>query len=241
MSLKINSLSVSRDSKKILRSLNLEIKPGEVHVLMGPNGSGKSTLAYTLMGNPSCSVLSGSIDINGVKTSTLTPDNISKQGMFLAFQHPIEVPGVNMRSFLRLAYKSHGKDIKEFNKKLLAALSLLKTDPKILERNLNENFSGGERKKGEILQMLLLQPKYAVLDEIDSGLDVSALKSVANAINICIKKDPALGLLIITHYSRILDYITEDIIVHVMKEGEIVKSGTRSLIGQVEAKGYEEF
>ena len=235
--LNIQNLKVNRDSKEVLKGVNLTIGPSELHVLMGPNGSGKSTLALTLMGHPSCNVIDGNILLDGKSIISLSPDKRAKKGLFLAFQYPVEVPGVSMRSFIRTAYKELGQPLNSFNSILDKSLKILNMDKGFLRRSLNDNFSGGEKKKGEILQMAVLHPKYAVLDETDSGLDISALKVVAEAISKVRKENNKLGVLIITHYIRILKYLDVDY-VHIMLGGKITKYGGRELAEEVEEKGY---
>lgn len=240
--LNIKDLSVTTDGKKILKKVNLKIKPGEVHVLMGPNGSGKSTLSKALMGHPHFQITKGQITINKKNITKLAPDERSKAGLYLAFQYPIEVPGVNLANFLRLAYNS-GKSKKDqlsvfkFRKFLRKKLELLNMSEDFLERNLNEGFSGGEKKKTEILQMAVLEPKYAILDETDSGLDVDALRDVFEGLTKLKTQNPKLGTLIITHYQRIFDYIEPDF-VHILKGGRITKSGGLEVAEAIEKKGY---
>jgi len=236
--LKIQNLKVNRDGKEVLRGVSLNIKPGEVHILMGPNGSGKSTLASALMGNPVFEVVGGSVILDGRSLLNLSPDKRAKFGLFLAFQYPVEVSGVSMRGFLRAVYKELGRPVESFNKDLEKNLKLLNMSSAFMERFLNDGFSGGEKKKSEILQLALFSPKYAILDEMDSGLDVSALKTVAESISKIKAENPDLGILIITHYQRILKYLDVDF-VHILSEGKISRSGGRELVEEVEEKGYD--
>ncbi|MBU5537573.1 MAG: Fe-S cluster assembly ATPase SufC [Candidatus Aenigmatarchaeota archaeon] len=238
MELEIKDLHVSIEGKKILNGISLKIKEGELHALMGPNGSGKSTLAYVLMGHPKYKIDSGEIIFHGENIINLTPDKRAKLGLFLGFQYPTEVPGVTFKNFLWTAYKTlnNGASYVDFNEILDEKLELLEIDKSFVLRYLNEGFSGGEKKRSEILQLAVLNPKIAVLDETDSGLDVDSLKIVANGI----KKlnENGMGILLITHYQRILNYILPDF-VHVMTDGKIVKSGGHDLAKEIEEKGYE--
>ncbi|MEM5797570.1 MAG: Fe-S cluster assembly ATPase SufC [Candidatus Aenigmatarchaeota archaeon] len=238
MELEIKDLHVSIEGKKILNGVSLKIKEGELHALMGPNGSGKSTLAYVLMGHPKYKIDSGEIIFHGENIINLTPDKRAKLGLFLGFQYPTEVPGVTFKNFLWTAYKTlnNGASYVDFNEILDEKLELLEIDKSFVLRYLNEGFSGGEKKRSEILQLAVLNPKIAVLDETDSGLDVDSLKIVANGI----KKlnENGMGILLITHYQRILNYILPDF-VHVMTDGKIVKSGGHDLAKEIEEKGYE--
>lgn len=263
--LDISDLKVSIDSKEILKGIDLEVKPGELHVLMGPNGSGKSTLAQVIAGHPSYKLVPGSkLLVAGKDITKLTPDKRARLGIFLGFQHPVEVPGVSVFNFLRrarssviankvkqskeekIATSSFGKlrtprtDISRFREELLEYASSLKLSDDFLRRSLNEGFSGGEKKRSEILQMMALKPKLAILDEIDSGLDIDGLKLVAKAISAYVKENPLASMLLITHYARILRYLKPDF-VHVMVEGRIVKSGKMSLAKNIEEKGYQFF
>ena len=242
--LKISNLKASTGGKDILKGLNLEIKAGEVHAIMGPNGSGKSTLANVLSGKPGYSV-SGEINFEGKKLNNVPIEERAQNGIFLAFQYPLEIPGVNTSNFLRTAInsirKSKGEkelDALSFIKLIKEKASELKIDEKFLSRQLNVGFSGGEKKKNEILQMKLLEPKLSVLDETDSGLDIDALKIVADGVNALRKKNNS--FLIITHYQRLLDYIKPDF-VHVLMGGKIIKSGGAELALELEKKGYENF
>lgn len=236
---KIENLHVSVDGKPILRGVNLELRKGEVHAVMGPNGSGKSTLANTLLGHPKYQVTEGRVLWKGENLLELPTNERAKRGVFLAFQYPIAVPGVTVLNFLRQAVRAvKGKDIpvKEFRQKLREQMALLKVDDQFVTRYLNEGFSGGEKKKNEVLQMAMLEPEIAILDETDSGLDIDALRTVAEGVNQLI--GPNMGALVITHYQRLLNYIQPDS-VHVLIRGRIVKSGGRELVEQLEAEGYD--
>lgn len=241
--LNIQNLSVSVTGKEIIKNLSLTIRPGEIHAIMGPNGSGKSTLANVLMGNPKYAVTSGEILLDSENMTPLSADKRARKGLFLAFQYPEEIPGVSLTAFLKTAYTAVQKErgeqpisIIEFRKLLRALLKDFSLDSQFLNRDMNQGFSGGEKKKVEILQMALLRPRFALLDETDSGLDVDALKTVAEGINKINSKDR--GILLITHYQRILHYIKPDF-VHVMMDGRIVESGTHELSEKLEREGYE--
>lgn len=241
------SVSDRQNNKKteILRGIDLEIKPGEIHAVMGPNGSGKSTLAYTLAGHPFYSITSGKVLVDGEDLAEKSPDERAVAGLFLAFQYPVEVAGVKVQNFLRLAYNARFAQQPEkmfptvlaFRKHLEELAKELKVHPDLLKRGLNEGFSGGEKKRLEILQMAVLEPKYAVLDETDSGLDVDAMKAVAAGVKNIIQKYNT-GVIVITHYQRILKYLQPDF-VHVMKAGKIVQNGGRELAEKLETEGYE--
>jgi Fe-S cluster assembly ATP-binding protein len=238
---RIEDLRVSVDQKEILKGVNLEVSKGEVHALMGPNGSGKSTLANALMGHPRYVVTSGRIYYKGEDITALPVDLRAKKGMFLAFQYPLEIPGVKVRQFLRMALKSvRGTDVKvsEFRKLLTEKMQQLEVNPAFAERYLNEGFSGGEKKRNEVLQMAILQPELAIMDETDSGLDIDALKIVSDGINAL--RGPDLGILLITHYQRMLNYVTPDF-VHVLVDGRIVRSGGKELALELEERGYDQF
>jgi len=244
-SLKIENLSVSAEDQQILKGLNLEIPQGEVHAIMGPNGTGKTTLAYTLMGHPRYTITSGSVALNGTDLLSLSPEERSKQGVFLAFQYPVAIPGVSVANFLRTAINAHRKSkdpsdkgipILEFRNILIEKMDLLKMDPAMAGRYLNDGFSGGEKKRVEILQMAMLEPRIAILDETDSGLDIDALRIVSEGINTL--KNENLGILIITHYQRILNYLNPDV-VHVMVDGQIIRTGGPDLATKLEKEGYE--
>jgi len=235
----IEDLHVQVEDKQILRGVDLTVEAGRVHALMGPNGSGKSTLAYALAGHPRYQVTGGKVTFKGEDVLDLTPDERARLGMFLAMQYPVEVPGVSVTNFLRTAMNAvRGEDVpvREFAKDLREQMRLLDMDQRFAERSLNEGFSGGEKKRHEILQMALLKPELAILDETDSGLDVDALRVVADGVNRL--RGPSLGVLLITHYTRILRYISPDV-VHVMVEGRVVQSGGPELADQLEAEGYE--
>jgi len=235
----ISDLHVNVGDKEILRGVDLTVEQGKVHALMGPNGSGKSTLAYALAGHPGYRVTGGRATFKGENVLDLPPDERAKLVMFLAMQYPVEVPGVSVTNFLRTAINAvRGEDVsvRQFAKDLREQMQLLEMDPRFAERSLNEGFSGGEKKRHEILQMALLRPTLAILDETDSGLDVDALKVVSQGVNRL--RGPGLGVLLITHYTRILRYIAPDA-VHVMDEGRVVQSGGPELADQLEPSGYE--
>jgi Fe-S cluster assembly ATP-binding protein len=243
--LNIVNLHVSIDGKEILKGLNLTIPQGEVHAVMGPNGTGKSTLAYTIMGHPSYEVTEGKIEFKGQNILDLETDQRSRLGLFLAFQYPVAIPGVTVANFLRTAMNARrrainpddkGVPILEFRKLLKDKMDMLKMDHSFAGRYLNEGFSGGEKKRAEVLQMAILKPEIAVLDETDSGLDIDALRIVSEGVNTLRGKD--LGVLLITHYQRILNYIKPDV-VHVMMGGRIVESGGPELALSLEEHGYE--
>ncbi|MGC8579794.1 MAG: Fe-S cluster assembly ATPase SufC [bacterium] len=238
--LEIKDLHVTVEDKEIIKGLNLTINPFEVHTIMGPNGSGKSTLSFTIMGHPKYRVTHGDIVYNGTSILGLDVDERARKGIFLGFQYPMEIPGVSVENFLRTAIEAkEQKDVPilAFHKSLLKRAEAISIPQSFLDRYLNEGFSGGEKKRNEILQMAVLLPKFAVLDEIDSGLDIDALRLVSEGINKLIKEDH-LTLLLITHYQRILDYIKPDF-VHIMVDGRIVKSGGFELAQQLDKMGYE--
>ncbi len=243
--LEISNLHVQIAGKEILKGLNLTVKQGEVHAIMGPNGTGKSTLAYTVMGHPLYEVTEGEVIFDGKNLLELEPDERSRAGIFLAFQYPVAIPGVTLANFLRSAinarrkaqnHEDKGMAIPEFRKMLKEKMNLLRMDHSFAGRYLNEGFSGGEKKRAEILQMAALEPRIALLDETDSGLDIDALKIVSEGVNALSGKD--LGVMIITHYQRILNYIKPDF-VHVMLGGRIVESGGADLAMHLEEHGYD--
>jgi Fe-S cluster assembly ATP-binding protein len=237
--LKIEDLQVEIGGQEIVKGLNLEVGKGEIHAIMGPNGSGKSTLANVLMGHPRYEVTGGSITFQGEDIFELEPDERAKLGMFLAFQYPSEVPGVSVANFLRTAVNSVREEElspMEMYRLLQEKMSIMQMDPKFAERYLNEGFSGGEKKRNEILQMLMLDPKLAIMDETDSGLDIDALQVVARGVNEL--RGPEFSAVIITHYQRILRYIEPDH-VHVMLDGRLVTSGGKKLAEELEEKGYD--
>ncbi len=236
--LEIAGLKVEVEGKQILCGIDLALPPGEVHALMGPNGSGKSTLANTIMGHPKYQVTGGSIDWRGESLLGLTPDQRARQGIFLSLQYPTAIPGVSLVNFLRAALRGLGREMpaREFLGTVKQELRTLKMDQAFLSRYINDNFSGGEKKRMEILQLAVLQPKLAILDETDSGLDVDALRTVAEGVNRVRSED--MGVLIITHYQRILDYVTPDR-VHVMAAGRVIESGGAELVARIEREGYD--
>ena len=241
MSLHIQNLHVAVETTPIVKGLNLEIKAGEVHAIMGPNGSGKSTLANTLLGHPKYAVTGGSIFVDSVDVTEMSTDEKAKHGLFLSMQYPPEIEGVTISNFLRLAYNAlKGATVNplEFHRKLVEKIKEFSMDPSFATRYVNAGFSGGEKKRAEILQLSVLEPTYAVLDETDSGLDVDALKIVSEGIKAF--KNEKTGVLLITHYNRILDYVVPDF-VHIMIDGRIVKSGDKSLAHEVEKSGYNNF
>jgi len=241
--LKIKNLHAGVEDKNILRGINLEVNPGEVHAIMGPNGSGKSTLASVIAGNENFEVNNGTVSFLNEDLLELSPEERAHKGVFLSFQYPVEIPGVSVTNFIKTAInetrKAQGlKDMpaSEMLKLIKEKADLLEIDRKFLSRSLNEGFSGGEKKRNEIFQMAMLDPKLAILDETDSGLDIDALKIVANGVNKLKNKDNA--VIVITHYQRLLDYIVPDF-VHVLINGKIVKSGTKELAYELEEKGYD--
>ena len=241
--LEIKNLSVAVDGKEILVGVDLTVNAGEVHAIMGPNGSGKSTLAYALAGRAGYEVTSGSVRYQGRDLFELSPEERAREGMFLGFQYPVEIPGVAGMNFLKSATNAIRRhrgedelDAMDFLKLVREKAKLLKMDEKLLHRALNVGFSGGEKKRNEVLQMLLLEPKLAVLDETDSGLDIDALRCVAEGVNSL--RSPERGMLVITHYQRLLDYVKPDF-VHVLYQGRIVKSGGPELAMEIEEKGYD--
>lgn len=240
--LEIKNLHVSVDGQEILKGLNLSINPGEVHAIMGPNGSGKSTLSQVLAGNDAYEITSGSITYQGKDLAEMATEERAREGVFLAFQYPVEIPGVSNLQFMKTAINNirhhRGQDeinAAEFMKQAKAKIAQVNLDPAFLKRGVNEGFSGGEKKRNEIMQMLMLEPSLAILDETDSGLDIDALKVVADGVNAL--RAPDKSVVMITHYQRLLDYIVPDY-VHVLAKGQIIKSGGKELALELEAKGY---
>jgi Fe-S cluster assembly ATP-binding protein len=241
--LSIKNIHASVDGMEILKGLNLEVKAGEVHAIMGPNGAGKSTLASVLAGNEAFEVTEGSIDLDGTDLLDLETEDRAKEGVFLAFQYPVEIPGVSNINFLKNALneirsyrKQEPLSAKEFMARVREKSKLVQLDPKLASRSVNEGFSGGEKKRNEIFQMAMLEPKLAILDETDSGLDIDALRIVSEGVNKLRSKDNA--IIVITHYQRLLDYIVPDF-VHVLADGKIVKTGPKELALELEEKGYD--
>ncbi|MFN3800123.1 Fe-S cluster assembly ATPase SufC [Belliella pelovolcani] len=241
--LSIKNLHASIEGTPILRGINLEVKPGEVHAIMGPNGSGKSTLASVLAGREEYEVTEGEVTFLGKDLLDLAPEDRAREGVFLAFQYPVEIPGVSSTSFLRTAVNQvreyrglESLDAVKFLTIMKEKMKLVEIDQKLLSRSLNEGFSGGEKKRNEIFQMAMLEPKLAILDETDSGLDIDALRVVSNGVNKL--KSPDNATIVVTHYQRLLDYIVPDY-VHVLYKGRIVKSGTKELALELEEKGYD--
>jgi Fe-S cluster assembly ATP-binding protein len=243
MLLEVKDLHAGIDGKEILKGLNLEVNRGEVHAIMGPNGSGKSTLSKVLAGHPSYEVISGTVTYDGKNLLELEPDERARDGLFMAFQYPVEVPGVSNSQFLRLAYNEKMKhlgqeelDPLEFNDYLKEKAKVVDMDPQFFKRSVNEGFSGGEKKRNEILQMAVLEPKLAILDETDSGLDIDALRIVAEGVNKL--RSPDNAIILVTHYQRLLNFIVPDQ-VHVLAGGRIVKEGGKELAFELEEKGYD--
>src|SRR6201991_3966987 len=241
--LKIEGLQVTVDGKKILNGLTLEVNKGEVHAIMGPNGSGKSTLAYALAGRPGYEITSGRVTFEGKDLLAMAPEERAHEGMFLGFQYPVEIPGVNNVYLLKAAVNAARKhrglpevDAFDFLGLVRDKMKLMKMDESFLTRGVNEGFSGGEKKRNEVLQMLVLEPKLAILDETDSGLDIDALKVVSTGVNSL--RDPKRAVVLVTHYQRLLDYVVPDQ-VHVLSGGRIVKSGDKSLAHELEQRGYD--
>jgi Fe-S cluster assembly ATP-binding protein len=239
VALRVEGLHVAVDGKPIVNGLSLTIPAGEVHAIMGPNGSGKSTLANALMGHPRYEVTGGRVLLKGEDITDLPPDERAQRGLFLAMQYPTSIPGVTMVNFLRAALKAvQGRDvpIREFRQRLQESLEMLKMDESFARRYVNEGFSGGEKKRAEVLQMGMLKPSMAIMDETDSGLDIDALRTVSEGINAL--RNPEMGILLITHYQRMLNYVEPDQ-VHVLYRGRIVRSGGSELAAELEAKGYD--
>ena len=241
--LSVKNLTAEVDGNSILKGVNLEVKAGEIHAIMGPNGSGKSTFSKVLAGHPAYNVTSGEVTFQGEKLLEMEAEERARAGVFLAFQYPLEIPGVSNLDFLRVAYNSRRKqqgleelDSFDFDELVQEKLDIVKMNPAFLSRSVNEGFSGGEKKRNEILQMAILEPTVAILDETDSGLDIDALKIVANGVNQLASADNA--TILITHYQRLLNYIVPDY-VHVMAEGRIIKSGGKELALELESRGYE--
>jgi Fe-S cluster assembly ATP-binding protein len=241
--LSIKDLQASVEGKEILKGINLDVNAGEVHAIMGPNGSGKSTLASVLAGREEYEVTGGSVDFLGKDILDLSPEDRAREGLFLAFQYPVEIPGVSTTNFIKTAVnekrKYHGQpplDAVSFMKLMKEKMNLVEIDKSLLTRSINEGFSGGEKKKNEIFQMAMLEPKLTILDETDSGLDIDALRIVANGVNKL--RDENRAIIVITHYQRLLDYLQPDF-VHVLLNGKIVKSGTKELALELEEKGYD--
>ena len=240
--LQIRNLHVSAEGKEILKGLDLEVSKGEIHALMGPNGSGKSTLANAIMGHPAFEITDGEIVFEGSEITDADPEERARAGLFMAFQYPVAIPGVTVAKYLRMALNAHREargekqiSLKDFRRETEAAMELVKIPREFSSRYVNDGFSGGEKKRMEVLQLAMLRPKIAVLDETDSGLDIDALRVVAEGVNQF--AGPDLGILIITHYQRILHLVEPDF-VHVMHDGRIVKEGGPELVGELEAKGY---
>ncbi|MDH6535205.1 Fe-S cluster assembly ATPase SufC [Parabacteroides sp. 52] len=241
--LDIKDLHASINGKEILKGINLTVNAGEIHAIMGPNGSGKSTLSSVLVGNPAFEVTGGEVKFNGKNLFELSPEDRSREGVFLSFQYPVEIPGVSMVNFMRAALNEHRKYKKldpisatDFLKLMREKRAIVELDNKLASRSVNEGFSGGEKKRNEIFQMAMLEPKLAILDETDSGLDIDALRVVANGVNQL--RTPDNAAIVITHYQRLLDYIKPDF-VHVLYKGRIVKSGGAELALELEEKGYD--
>jgi Fe-S cluster assembly ATP-binding protein len=241
--LHIDKLHVNVEEKQVLHNIQLHIKSGSVHAIMGPNGSGKSSLAYTLIGHPLYAITQGSVMVADQDITHLSPDKRARAGLFLSFQQPPAIPGVNVFTFLKEAHYAItgvAMAIAEFRTLVEKYMSQLHINPALVHRNLNEGFSGGEKKQFEMLQLLLLQPKVAILDEIDSGLDIDALKAVAHGLHCARQENPQLILILITHYQRILEYIVPDH-VHILCDGRLVKSGDAALVTELEAGGYHAY
>ncbi len=236
------SVETKEGRKQILNGVNLTIESGQTHAIMGPNGSGKSTLAYTLAGHPKYQVDGGQVLIDGENLLEMTADERAKAGLFLAMQYPVEVPGVSMTNFLRTAVtavQGEAPSIRTWTKELSEAMKRLRMDPKFAQRSVNDGFSGGEKKRAEVLQLELLKPKFAILDETDSGLDVDALRIVSEGVNRA-KENTGLGIMMVTHYTRILKYIKPDV-VHVFAHGQVVETGGPDLADRLEEEGYDKY
>lgn len=243
MLLSLNGLSVSKDQKPILNDLYLEVQPGSVHALMGPNGSGKSTLAYTLLGHPDCQLTGGQMTFKEQNLADMAIEQRAQKGIFLAFQHPIEIPGVSVFDFLReshIALTKSTMPVKEFQSLLYSKLDMVGLDHSFTYRPLNVGFSGGEKKRLEILQLLLFSPSLAILDEIDSGLDVDAIRLVSQGLQKAREQNPEMALIIISHYPHLFNYVTPNW-VHILNKGTIVKSGTCQLAHAIQQRGYGEY
>ena len=242
--LRINNLSVTLDDgSRVISDLSLTISPGSSHVLMAPNGAGKSSLAYAIMGHPRYTVTQGSIIFNGVDLAELSVDKRARLGIFLAFQNPYALPGVTVATFIKEARQAvHGvhSSIQDFQHELHAAMDALGIDKSFAMREVNQGFSGGEKKRLEMLQLVLLKPKVAILDELDSGLDIDALKQVTSMLGVVKKENPMMSIVLITHYQRMLEYLVIDH-VHIMQKGSVVRSGDISLVSELEKKGYDAF
>lgn len=242
--LQVKNIHVNVEENEILKGVSLEVLPGEIHAIMGPNGSGKSTLTYTLMGHPRYTLTEGEMLFDGTSITDLSVDTRARMGMFLAFQHPYEVEGVPLKDFLRQAYNTWyaGTEkqigLKAFKKLLEEKMLLLGVSSDFVERPINVGCSGGEKKRIEMLQMAILQPKLIILDEIDSGLDIDALRIVCDALKVILQQNPEAAVVLITHYKRILEHVTPDH-VHIMQQGKIVRSGDQTLVDQIESQGYE--
>jgi len=238
--LEIKNLHVRTEDREILRGVDLSVDKGEIHALMGPNGSGKSTLANTILGHPSYEITEGQVLFRGEDLTQADPEDRAQAGLFLAFQYPVAIPGVSVANFLRMAMNANREEditVKEFGKDLKHAADLLHVDRSFTSRHLNDGFSGGEKKRCEILQMAMLKPEIAVMDETDSGLDIDALRTVAEGVN-ALHTETGMGALIITHYQRLLHYITPQF-VHVLLDGRIVREGGPELVHQLESEGYD--
>lgn len=241
--LRIQQLHVQIDEQPILRDIDFDVEPGSVHAIMGPNGSGKSSLAYTLMGHPYYKVVQGDIVFAGKSIAQHAPDERARAGIFLAFQQPPEIPGVDLLTFLKEAHYAvmdFTTSVDEFHTLLAQYMKQLRMNPALAYRKLNDGFSGGEKKQLEMLQLLLLRPKLAILDEIDSGLDIDALKNIASGLQYVRQQNPSMSVILITHYQRILQYVTLDV-VHILCGGRLVRSGGLALVDELERRGYDAY